>query len=600
VTVPLPVDAGSDTPTTLWGTFRRHLPAFLAGSLMLLLFQIAMNRIDRCSIWAIDAIFQGRAIEAWKPGLAMLLLALFAFGVRVTSRWFMFNAGRDVEYELRGVLLERLHRLGAAFYRRMSSGDIMSRSTSDLQQVRLLFGFGVLNIVNVVFAFGSAMQIMVSVSVKLTLVSFANVPLLVIATRSLSKGLYTRTRDNQETLGRLSETVQRNLAGIRVVRAFGLESFERKRFERVNADYLTASLALARLRGSLCPMVGAISASGVLLFFWYGATLLLAGPHEGGISHGQFFAFWQASMRMAWPMLALGFSVAMIQRGRAGFARLKEIFDAQPEIVDGSTAPPARLTGSIGVRNLTFAYGGKNVLNGVTFDFKAGESVAIVGKTGAGKSTLAMLLAHLLPTPPGTVFLDDFDVCDLPIKDVRQVIGFAQQDAFLFSNSVARNIAFALESPDSPEAPALIERAAREAHVYDDVQRLPEQFDTVVGERGVQVSGGQKQRIALARALLLQPKVLILDDPLSAVDAKTEASILQAIEAHARERTVILITHRVAAAARCDRIVVLDDGAIAETGTHEQLVAGQGLYAAFAEQQRREIALDALSHQEPG
>jgi ATP-binding cassette subfamily B protein len=565
---------------------------------MLLLFQIAMNRIDRCSIWAIDAIFQGRAHEAWKPGLAMLLLALFAFGARVASRWFMFNAGRDVEYELRGVLLERLHRLGTAFYRRMSAGDIMSRSTSDLQQVRLLFGFGILNIVNVVFAFGSAMQIMVSVSVKLTLVSLANVPLLVLFTRTLSKGLYTRTRDNQEALGRLSETVQRNLAGIRVVRSFGLEAFERERFAMVNADYLRASLAIARLRGSLGPMVGAVSASGVLLFFWYGATLLLLGPSRGGISHGQFFAFWQASMRMAWPMLALGFSVAMIQRGRAGYVRLKEIFDAEPDIVDGKAAPPAHFTGSISVKNLNFAYGDRNVLNGVTFELKAGESIAIVGKTGAGKSTLAMLLARLLPTPSGTVFLDGLDVCTLPLKSVRQVVGFAQQDAFLFSSSVSRNIAFALERPDGAEVPALIERAAREAHVYDDVQRLPEQFDTVVGERGVQVSGGQKQRIALARALLLQPTVLILDDPLSAVDAKTEASILQAIEAQAKERTVVLITHRVAAAARCDRIVVLDGGAVVETGTHEDLLRGGGIYTAFVEQQRRETALDALAHQE--
>ncbi len=597
------IEAGSAIPTTaipttLWGTFRRHLPAFLIGSSMLLLFQIALNRIDRCSIWAIDAIFQGRADEAWKPGLAMLLLALFAFGVRVASRWFMFNAGRDVEYELRVVLLERLHRLGTAFYRRMSSGDIMSRSTSDLQQVRLLFGFGVLNIVNVVFAFGSAMQIMVSVSVKLTLVSLANMPLLVLFTRTLAKGLYTRTRDNQETLGKLSETVQGNLAGIRVVRSFALEAFERERFAKVNADYLRASLAIARLRGSLGPMVGAVSASGVLLFFWYGATLLLRGPNRDGISHGQFFAFWQASMRMAWPMLAFGFSISMIQRGRAGFIRLKEIFDAEPEIVDGPSAPPAHFSGAISVKNLNFAYGKRTVLNDVTFELKAGESVAIVGKTGSGKSTLAMLLARLLPTPTGTVFLDGLDVCTLPVKSVRQVIGYAQQDAFLFSNSVARNIAFALDNPDAAEATPLIERAAREAQVYDDVQRLPEQFDTVVGERGVQVSGGQKQRIALARALLLQPKALILDDPLSAVDAKTEASILQAIEAHAKGRTVILVTHRIAAAARCDRVVVLDEGAIVETGTHEALLRARGLYATFAEQQRRETALDALAHQE--
>ncbi len=585
-------------PTTLSGTFRRHTRAFFVGGVMLLTFQVAMNRIDRCSIWAIDSIFQGRASEAWKPGLAMLVLALFAFFCRIASRWFVFNAGRDVEYELRVVLLDRLHCLGTAFYRRMSVGDIMSRATSDLQQVRLLFGFGVLNIVNVIFAFGSAMQIMVVISVKLTLVSLANMPLLVVFTRTLSKSLYTRTRDNQETLGKLSEAVQSNLAGVRVVRSFALEPFERERFAKANAAYLKASLAIARLRGSLGPMVGAVSASGTLLFFWYGATLLLAGPANGGISQGQFFAFWQASMRMAWPMLALGFSIAMIQRGRAGFIRLKEVFDAEPEIVDGSSHPPAGFGGAITVRNLNFAYGTKNVLVGVTFELEAGQSLAIVGKTGSGKSTLAMLLARLLPTPEGTVFLDGLDVCTLPVKSVRQAIGYAQQDAFLFSSTVAHNIGLALDKPDTPEAAVLIERAAHEAQVYDDVQRLPEQFDTVVGERGVQVSGGQKQRIALARALLLSPKALVLDDPLSAVDAKTEAAILHAIEAHAKGRSVILITHRVAAAARCDRIVVLDAGVIVETGTHDELLARPGVYATFAEEQRRETALHALAHEE--
>ncbi len=298
---------------------------------------------------------------------------------------------------------------------------------------------------------------------------------------------------------------------------------------------------------------------------------------------------------MAWPMLAIGFSVAMIQRGRAGFARLKEVFDAKPEVVDGPLALPVNLEGHLRVQDLSFAYGENKVLSGVTFEVPAGTSLAIVGKTGAGKSTLAMLMARLLPTPKGAVWLDGFDVCDLPVSGVRGVIGYAQQDAFLFSTTVARNIGFALDDPESAVSFERVQRAANHAQVHDEVTWLPEQFDTVVGERGVQLSGGQKQRVALARALLWQPLLLILDDPLSAVDARTEASILDAIEDHSKKSTLVLVTHRVAAAARCDRIVVLDRGQIAEVGTHAELQAAGGLYAQFAEEQRMASALAELS-----
>ncbi|MBL8613191.1 MAG: ABC transporter ATP-binding protein [Myxococcales bacterium] len=559
-----------------------------------------MNRIDWLAKICIDDIFSENPEVVWGPAAAMLGLAALAFVARVASRWFIFNAGRDAEYELRAILLDRLHKLGTAFYRKMSSGEIMSRSTGDLLQVRLLLGFGVLNMINVVFAFASALQIMVTISGRLTLASFVMLPFLILTTRSFSKGLFTRTKANQDAMGKLSDVLQTNLAGIRVVRSFALEARERERFRAANDAYLEASLGLARLRGLMGPMVGAASSVGLLACFFYGGLLLSRGPQGGGLSQGDFFAFWMALGRMTWPMVALGFSLAIVQRGRAGYARLQEIFDAKPEIEDGAKAAPAALAGELDVSHLSFMHGTKRVLDDVSFHLEAGKSLAIMGRTGSGKSTLAMLLARLLPTPAGTVAVDGNDICDLPLAEVRGAIGYAQQDAFLFSSTVTRNVGFSLEAPEDDEGFERVRAAAREAQVLEEALSLPEGFDTVVGERGVQLSGGQKQRIALARALVREPVILVLDDPLSAVDAKTEAAILEAIDRQAAHRTVVLVTNRVAAAKRCGSILVLDAGRVVERGSHDELVKiDGGIYASFDEEQSATSELDAIDVDAP-
>jgi len=580
----------AEYPATLLGQLRKQSKAYVLGALMLLGFQIAMNRIDWLSKTAVDDIFSDSPQIVWQPAVGMLVLAVFGLITRVASRWYIFNAGRDVEYEMRAVLLARLHKLGTAFYRTMSSGEIMSRSSGDLLQVRLLFGFGFLNMINVVFAFASALQVMVTISSRLTLVSFVMLPVLIITTRKFSKALFTRTRENQVMLGKLSDVLQTNLAGVRVVRSFALEDRERIRFDEANQGYLVASLGLARLRGLMGPMIGASSAVGVLACFWYGGTLL----EREVITKGDFFAFWLALGRMTWPMVALGFSLAIVQRGRVSFNRLKEIFDAVPEVIDGTSPAPASVAGALRVEHLGFKYGERAVLDDVSFDLAPGASLAIMGRTGSGKTTLALLIARLLPTPKGTVYLDERDVCDLPLSVVRGAVGYAQQDAFLFSTSVAANVGLAMDDVESEEARSGIREASKRAHVLDEALGLPEGFDTVVGERGVQLSGGQKQRVSLARALIRKSPVLVLDDPLSAVDAKTEARILDTLDEERAMRSLVLVTHRVAAAKRCDRIVVLDHGRVVQSGTHQELAKQDGIYKGFIREQEREKQFEEL------
>lgn len=583
-----------DIPTGLGAQFVRHLPRYGIGLLLLGSYQYAQYWFDTRLMRAINQALAGQGAAAMRIGVVLVMVALSAFVVRVLSRVAVFNGGRIAEYELRRALLDRLQRLGPSFYRRMSTGEIMSRVTNDLSQVRMLLGFGILNVINTAFALVSALSVTLSISAKLTVAALIPLPILMLVTRQFSRQLYGRTRDNQDAIGRMSECVQSSIAGVRVVRSFSLEGWEAARFEQANQLYLDKSLSLARLRGSMGPIMQAITSIGILIVFWYGGYLML--EHE--LDAGGFLAFYRALARLTWPLIALGFLVGLVQRGRASYSRLAEIYHAEPDIVDGASLPAETAQSSLEVRHLSYRYGTREVLADVSFELPKGGSLAIVGRTGSGKSTLAVLLPRLQPTPQGTVFLDGVDICDLPIDSVRSRIGYAQQNAFLFSTTAGRNIGFVLDDPDTGPALLTIQAAAREARILDEVLALPDGMDTVVGERGVQLSGGQKQRIALARAFVAEPRILVLDDPLSAVDARTEKAILEAIDRQRAKRSVILITHRVAAAARCDRILVLDHGRIVESGTHAELLANGGLYAAFAEEQRIESELERLGTEE--
>lgn len=584
----------SEIPVTLWAQFLRQLPRYGVGMLLLAAYQAAQYWFDTRLMRAIDWALAGERSSATWLGFLLIAVALGSFVIRVLSRVAVFNGGRIAEYELRRALLHRLQSLGPSFYRKMSTGEIMSRVTNDLTQVRLLLGFGILNVINTLFALASALTVTLSMSWKLTLASLATLPILLLVTRHFSRQIFTRQKDYQDSLGAMSAMVQSSIAGMRVIKSFSLEDSELGRFERQNSHYYDKTLALARLRGSMGPIMSAITTVGILVVFWYGGHLMLRGE----LSAGGFLAFYRALARLTWPLIALGFLVGLVQRGRASYARLKEVYQAEPDIVDGPLPAPAALRGDLKVQNLSFSHGSDQVLSDVSFELPAGKSLAIVGRTGSGKSTLAVLLPRLQPAPRGAIFLDGQDVCDLPLSTVRAAVGYAQQNAFLFSTTIGRNIGYALDEPDAAPSLLTVRQAASEAHILDEVLGLPDGFDTVVGERGVQLSGGQRQRVALARAFVSQPKILVLDDPLSAVDARTEKGILEAIERQKRQRGLILITHRVAAAARCDRIIVLDQGRVVESGTHDELVAAGGVYSLFAEEQRIERELERLGEEE--
>ena len=579
-------DEGS-RPWTLGGLFRRHLLAYLAGASCLLASATALNRVDWLSKAAIDSAFGGDGGRAIRTSVAMVALTFLAFLAATSSRYFVFNAVAGVEYDLRRSILAKLHQPGGSLHRRMSAGELMSRMTNDVVGVRATFGFGAFQAFNAAFAFASSLQVMFGVSWRMTLAASVTMPFVVVTMRYFSRHLLNFTRANQERLGQLASLVEGSLTGMRVIRSFALEDRELERFALKNDGYFQANLSLARVRAFLGPTLGLASAASILAFFWYGGILLCRpASAPGAITKGDFFAFNLALMRMTWPLMAVGSLYSVIQRGRACFGRIKEIFDDVPEIRDSGVGVPNGV--GLEVEGLSFSYVDREVLHDVSFQVPPGRSLAIVGRTGSGKSTLAQLLVRMLPTPAGTVRLGGMDVCDMPIRELRQRLGYAQQSAFLFSTTVSRNVGFSMDDPDSPQSMTQIRDAMGAAQVLREALELPDALDTVVGERGIQLSGGQRQRVALARALAWGPPILLLDDPLSAVDSKTETAILEGLRRKLKGHSFLLVTHRVAAAATCDEIAVLDAGRIVARGTHDALISEGGLYAAFAKQQQLE------------
>ena len=585
----------STAPKKLAGYLRPYRGRLAVGVLLLLV----TNAFDKAIPWVLQRAVDGLVDERYgvvrSSALIVLAIAAGLWLFRTRSRIQIFNVGRDVEYDLRNELIENVHRLGPTFFRRMATGEVMSRATSDLGQVRLLVGFGVLRVVDSVFAFGGAIALMLALSPELTVYAMAPFPLIFLLARVFGKRLYSLSRAHQEALARLADVAQENLAGVRVVRAYAIEDAEQRRFDVANQAAVDASMKLVVLRGLMWPMLLLVASSGTLIMLWKGGAMVL----EGTLSVGELAAFNAYLAQLVWPTLALGWLLSVVQRGRAGYDRVREILDAAPEVEAPDDGALPTGPGEVEVRDLAYAVREHDtevpILEDVSFEVPARESLAIMGAVGSGKSTLAALLPRLAPTPGGAVFLDGEDVTELDLPALRRAVGYAQQEPFLFSTTVERNIAFGMDEPDAPDARQRIEAAAEEACILDEIRSLPDGMQTLVGERGVQLSGGQKQRIALARAILNEPRVIVLDDPMSAVDARTEASILQALDRAGEGRTLILVTHRVAAASRCRQVVVLEDGKVVERGTHQELLAAGGRYAALAERQQLEAELEVIA-----
>lgn len=551
---------------------KRHRERLLAGLAALLLTTGLAVASPWVLLYAVDDLARGVTRDKLLIYAALLVALVLVEGFfRYQMRMILIGVSRQIEYELRGDLFAHLTRLPARYYHSMRTGDLMSRATSDLSAVRMVLGPGIMYTANTLATFVGTIALMVTISPSLLGLSL--VPLLFVTAlvRYFGRRIHERFEAVQAQLSNLSALVQENLSGVRVVRAYVQEAHEMARFDAANEEYLKRNRQLIRMFGSLYPGIQLLMGTSAAFVLWLGGRMVITGS----ITLGQFVAFGAYLAMLHWPVIALGWVVNLFERGDASMGRLLEILDAAPEIGDDAAEDVPALRGHVRFSGLTFAYADRPVLHDIDLDVPAGSTVAVVGPTGSGKSTLVSLVSRLFEAPPGTVLVDGRDVRTVPLATLRKAVGYVPQETFLFSATVRENIAFGLPSPDS----ARVEWAAGVAQLARDVADFPQGYDTFVGERGITLSGGQKQRTALARALAVDPAILILDDALSSVDTHTEEEILRGLRGVMATRTTFLVSHRVSTVKGADLIVVLKDGRIVERGTHAELVGRGGFYA---------------------
>ena len=575
--------------------FKKYRRSYVVGTLCVFLTN---------GIWILFPLVIRRAVDDLHLGItrhklvtyALILLAVAATkGIfQFLTRWIVIGVSREIEFDLRNELFRHLETLSYSYYQRTRTGDIMARATNDLNAVRMLLGPAIMYSANTIVFTAGALAFMLSISPRLTLYAFLPLPIVSITIQHFGRRIHERFERIQAMFSEISARAQENFSGARVIRAYVQEEAEIAAFETANQEYIRRSLKLVRLMGMLWPTLETMLGFAVVLVLWLGGREVISGR----ITVGGFVAFNTYMVQLTWPIIALGWVINIFQRGTASMGRINEILVEKPEI-EGSeavqvknstseTLAPTPVRGEIEFRRLNFSYNSTPVLRDVNLRIPAGSSLAIVGPTGSGKTTLVSLIPRIYDAEPGSVLIDGIPIREYPIASLRHSVGFVPQETFLFSETVRENIAFGKEDASDED----VRSAAQAASIADEIEGFPEQYRTLVGERGITLSGGQKQRTAIARAIIRNPRILILDDALSSVDTGTEERILGHLTGVMAGRTTILISHRVSTIRNADEIVVLHDGEIVERGTHEELLELDGHYTELYNRQLIEEELE--------